>query len=84
MKVKMLKNAAGAVEGIHVREFIEGGVYEVDESLALSFIEEEQAEAHEEPAKEETTAKPGEDVKASGPRKRSRRKGPRRSRNEGS
>lgn len=38
MRVKMLKDAPGSPDGIHVNEYAKGNVYEVTDSLGDAFI----------------------------------------------
>jgi len=48
MKVKMLKSALGSENGIEVKEYQAGEVYEVSESLAKDFLSLKVAEAAKE------------------------------------
>lgn len=54
MRVKMLKDAPGSPDGIHVNEYAKGNVYEVTESLGGAFVDANLAKLDKPATKQDT------------------------------
>lgn len=57
MYIKMLKNADGAEQGIHVKSYKKGQEYMVSEDLGKALVGSKAAEALKAPAKKEEKSK---------------------------
>jgi hypothetical protein len=76
-KVKMLETAKGADDGLHIKEYLEGVVYDVSDGLAQAFVGGKHAELYVEPELvPETVPKPKQKSKKGAPENKALGKAP--------